>query len=109
MSLALLAGSSITSACASRTAFTPPPPEPPQACEERRKEFVEYVASLSVKPVVPPTVVELTVSTLGKVPGVGPVLEVAPGAMVIDGERASEREHDARVRRFAAWPTAAFP
>lgn len=102
-----LVGLSIAS-CSKPGSSVPPQPESAQTCEQRRGEFVAYVASLSPRPVVSPTSVELTVSTLGRIPGAGPVLEISPGAMVIDGAPVSERDDTTRVRRFSEWAASAF-
>jgi hypothetical protein len=106
--LALVGGLALETGCSKRGAFVPPQPESPQTCEQRRAEFVAYVASLSSRPVVSPTGVELTVSTLGRIPGAGPVVEVSASAMIIDGASVNERDHAARVRRFSDWVATTF-
>jgi len=78
-----------------------PRAETAAACEARRAEFVSYVGSLSAKPVVSPMRVELTISTLGRVPGAGPVLELSPSSIALDGELVAERDQAGRVRRIA--------
>lgn len=94
--------------CQRRPAASVSATETRQSCEERRTAFASYVASLSDRPVVSPTRVELTASTLGRVPGAGAVVELSPDQMVVDGTAATERDLGARVAKFARWVASTY-
>lgn len=81
---------------------------PTETCEERRAGLVAFVGSLPAVPVVSPTRVELIRSTLGRVPGSGPALELSASEMVIDGSIVQARDLDARIEKFAEWAASHF-
>jgi hypothetical protein len=47
-------------------------------------------------------------STLGRVPGAGPVLEISATDMILDGEMVREHDLAQRVRRFDEWASSTF-
>ncbi len=95
-------------ACSTRRPAFSARPETPAECDQRKRQLVEFVATLPARSVAAPTRVTLAVSTLGGVPGTGSVLEITAAGAALDGKALGEADLDARARalrgRMAAWP-----
>jgi len=98
----------VPTACERRPAAAVSATETPRSCEARRAAFSSYVTSLSDRPVVSPIHVDITPSTLGRVPGPGPVLEISPNQLAVDGTVVSEHDPASRVLEFARWAASVY-
>jgi hypothetical protein len=78
-------------------------PETPEACRARRDDLGRVVSSLPVQSVALPTRVELPVSILGAVPGDGPLVEISPTEIAMNGQIANDAALRDRVARFRSW------
>ncbi len=92
-------------ACGSRQTSTAPAEETPEACAARARGFREFVAALPERAVASTTRVKLPESTLGAAPGSGPVVELSPTELVIDGDVVQAAALEERLRRFREWVT----
>ena len=100
----VVAASVALTACHStKPGAAPPVPEDAATCDARKRGFADFVAALPARAVASPTWVNLPASTLGAVPGSGPLVEVSPDALAIDGAPLLEASAEARAQKFADW------
>jgi hypothetical protein len=98
--------------CRSTPPVSAPPPESAAACADRLKAFTEAVARLPDRTVASAANVALPTSTLGALPGPGPVLEVLERQATIDGAPlagATAAERAQRLKQWAADPSRQSP
>lgn len=99
----------LLAACRSEPRVGGAAPESPQDCAERQRRFVEFLNRLPARSVASAVAVPLPRSTLGAVPGSGPVLEIAESQVVVDGQALPEKTAEARRARVKAWIAERFP
>jgi hypothetical protein len=80
-------------------------PETPEQCTSRAHAFADFVAALPETAVASATRTDLAVATIGRAPGSGPVVEVSPRDLSIDG-RPVPGDLAARAQSFRQWVTA---
>jgi hypothetical protein len=78
-------------------------PESAQACEARRDRFIAFLQALPERSVAAAGFVDLPLATVGMSPGTGPVLQLSPNQVLLDGQPLRETALDARVRRVSSW------
>lgn len=78
-------------------------PESARACEERHGRFVAFLQALPERSVAAAGLVSLPLTTLGVSPGSGPVLEVSPAQVVLDGRILAETALEGRLQRVSRW------
>jgi hypothetical protein len=89
--------------CRSAPPVSAPPPESPEVCAQRLKSFTEVVARLPDRTVASASKVDLPASTLGALPGPGPVLEVSEREVTIDGAPLAGRTSTERAQGLKQW------
>ena len=72
--------------CQTQPAFAPVVNDTPEACEARKQSLTELVGRLPARSLGTDFRTELPESTLGEVPGAGPVLEVSESSQALDGQ-----------------------
>lgn len=83
-----------------------PPPESREQCVARLSAFEDSVAKLPDQTVAAVTGGDLPTSTLGALPGPGPVLQIAENGAAIDGTPLPGATHAERAARLAEWNAA---
>jgi hypothetical protein len=86
--------------CRSTRMVSAPVPESPAACAARLQTFTEFVRALPTRTVASAARGDLPVSTLGALPGPGPVLDISGNAVTLDGEPIRGSDLEARARGF---------
>lgn len=96
----LLLASAACLSCRSTHTVLPPVPETPAACVARLQTFTEFVRALPTRTVASAARGDLPVSTLGALPGPGPVLEISGSTLALDGEPIRGSDLEARTREW---------
>jgi hypothetical protein len=78
-------------------------------CRVQPAEFAHFVHGLPAKALVAPLEVDVAQSTIGSVPGPGPILQVSPDAAVADGTQLAGSTPEARILAFGQWAEARWP
>lgn len=91
------------SGCRTPPASARPPPESKAACEDRQRGFLELLQGLPERALATAPSVEVPLSTVGGVPGNGPVVEISGSVMILDGEVVKEHEQASRSMRLTSW------
>jgi hypothetical protein len=80
--------------------------ETPEACERNKAQLIELVRALPSRGIASTTRVDLPLASVGRTPGMGPVIEVAAAEVVIDGTQVALPALADRVTKFREWVTA---
>ena len=79
--------------------------ETPELCERNKTQLLDYVQALPARGIASTTRVDLPIASVGRTPGTGPVIEVGPAEVVIDGTQVTSPALADRVGRFRDWVT----
>lgn len=90
---------------AQRASFAPTDDDTPAACEARKQSLLSLVAALPERSLGTDFHVELPASTLGTLPGAGPVLEVSESSQALDGEALDRAAWASRAKLLPAAST----
>jgi hypothetical protein len=93
----------VLASCHSAPATSAPPTESREQCVARLAVFEDSVAKLPDRTVAAATGGDLPSSTLGALPGPGPVLELAENGAAIDGTPLPGATHAERASHLAEW------